>query len=75
MSSDDPNPPSLWADMCEYRLRIADEAFRLNTVSPPPPKQVRDATTALGDYLGSFLSYMAVLIPLRVARRNGGWPR
>jgi hypothetical protein len=59
----------MWKLMCEYKLRIADEAMRYNTISPPPQKHVWDETTRISARLGRFRSGLSMLIPDFVARR------
>jgi hypothetical protein len=70
---------STWVRMCLYRQRIAEEAFRFNTLSPPPPSRRRDDTTVLGARLGRRRSALAMLLPEAVAnrvlhhQRRGDW--
>ena len=58
-----------WEAMCSYKCRIAEEAFRFNTVSLPPPSHVWNETTAIGERLGRPLVFLSMLIPERVARK------
>jgi hypothetical protein len=59
-----------WLDAaCLYRLRIEEECFRLNTVSPRPPKHIWDHTSALGRRLGR-TTWLAMMIPTRLAWRR-----
>lgn len=59
---------SWWRAACTYRLRIEEEAFRFNTLSPPPPPRVWDDTTRLGYRLGHVRSHFAMFIPKWIAR-------
>ena len=60
----------LFKRMCLYKLRISEEAFRYNTLSPMVSKETWVDTTALGRNLGRYKSWLAMLIPTGMARKR-----